>query len=1267
MKRLSKSLLLITLFCLIIFAVVLSGFRYFLPRLDNYRPEIETYLSKQFNSPVTMTQVKGEWQNFGPDIQITGLYIDNNSIEVSAEQITFSFDVWRSLLHFQLYFRELTFEQLAVNYKKPIFTGQNGDITFTEPDDISSIFLKQFDRFKLVDSRFVFLSPSGDTSTLHIPELMWLNQKNRHRAQGEVTLDTPINHYGGLKVRLDLYTKKQGALDKGQVFVTADEVDISPWLSQWVKSNSGLGEAKASLSNWIEISNGRITGSQLQIHQGEMDWRNEGRTHVLKVEDLILRMRRQENGWLADIPYTRKITMDGDEWPDGYLAVLYQPKEKQQDEAWRIRAKNIELERLSALLPLFSFLTPDVVRQWQYRQFSGMVDSFALDLAPDDFKRSAIDISWQNVAWKRWQEIPSVAHFNGHLKGTLQQGALNFALNNSEIDTAGLFKAPLNIEKGTGTVYWQHQGDSLSLWSQGIDIKATSAWVAGDFRYQKQGEHQQLSILSGVNVTDAGETWRYLPEKYVGKDLTQYLSDAIIAGNVKNGTFIFHGDPRDFPFEQHNGWFQVYTPVKQATFKYDSEWPALFDLNVNLNFMNNGLWMSSDNVQVGKATAKNLTAIIEDYNKEKIVIDADIEATGDDLKEYFLASQMATIGHTLEILKVAGKINGSLHLDIPFDGEQVVASGQVNLNNNDVTLAFMDTTLEGVTGQFRYHNDKLESDTLTANWFGQPLTFSFAGGDQRDAYQVGVDLKGQWDIGKIKGLPNDIQHKLSGFLPWHGAVSVNIPETADVNYQVDLTGQVNALQSQLAAPSTDDFKNASPIVISAKGNSEKLNVSADAQDQWSLNSEWALGEPLRLLQGNLVSSSLTLPQLNDQSRLTIALQGLQGDKWLPTLMAFSSLAPSENAIRFPTNIHISLPELNFAGQQWIAPQTEIMRADDGVKLSFSGSELRGDLFVPNTAQPWQVNITYLYFNGASPTEENKSLKMANVPDAKKAVQFSLKDIPAINFACQECWVNGLLLGNIEGAIQPRDGALLLTAGKLKNSSGELSVSGVWSEDSLGNSITKLAGKLTAPEVDEMAAYFGYIIPIVQSPLTADFSLQWHNTPWSFDLKTLNGEVNASLGKGRIEKVDVGQAGKLLRLVSFDALLRKLQFDFRDTFSDNFEYDSIKGDLTVKQGVLNAKSVAVDGVIADIAIKGQVDLLARKMDLQVVVTPEISATVGVATAFAINPIAGAAVFAASKVLGPLWSKISVIRYHVTGTVEQPKIDEVLRQLKEDQAL
>ena len=1265
MKKLPKYLLSLAVFCIIVFALVLSGLRYFLPRLDNYRPEIEAYLTKQLNSPVTITQLSGVWQNFGPDLSIEGLHIANQDANVSAKQITFSFDVWRSLLHFRPYFRELTFNQLNVDYQQPLFSGEEGDISFSEPDDISSLFFKQFERFKLIDSRFTFLTPSGAKSQLNIPELMWLNQKNRHRAQGNVTLDTSLNQYGGLNVRLDIYTNQQGAIDNGQIFINADDIDISPWLSQWVKSNSGVGEAKASLSNWIEITQGRITGSQLQIHQGEMDWHSDNAAHVLKVEDLILRMRRQENGWLADIPYTRKITMDGTQWPNGYLAVLYQPKEIANKEAWRIRAKNIELERLYALLPLFSFLTPDFVRQWQYRQFSGTVSDFALDLTPDNFAHSAIEMRWQDVAWKRWQDIPSVEHFNGQLKGSLQQGEASFALADSLIDTGDLFKAPLNIQQGKGTLYWQHQDDNLALWNHGIDIQATSAWVNGDFRYEKQGDDQQLSILSGVRVTNAGDTWRYLPERYVGKELTAYLSNAIIAGQVDNGTFIFHGDPSDFPFDNHKGWFQVYAPVKKATFKFDDQWPALFDLDINLDFKNNGLWMSADTAKVGNATASHLTAVIENYEKEQINIAANIEATGDALKDYFLHSPMVSIANTLEELQVAGIINGTLKLDIPFNGEEVLASGSVKLNHNDVKLAFMDTTLKAVSGVFRYRNDKLDSDKLTATWFNQPVNIQFTSQNNHDKYGVNVDLAGLWDIQKIAGLPTEFQQQIRGVLPWNGNVKVTIPEQGDVNYHVNLNGNINGLTSQLSAPNNQDLQNASPINITANGNSEILNITALAEQQWALNSQWQLGKTLRLLSGNLVSGDIKLPDLTQHERFSVKLNGVDGDKWLPTLMAFSSLSSSSennHAVTFPNELQISLPNLTFAGQQWNNPQTEIKLQEKGVNLLFSGSELRGELFIPKTTLPWQVNIDYLYFNGANSAS---ALKMAN-KQQNKAINFSLKDIPAINFTCQACWVNGLLLGKISGSLQQEHGKLVLNNGKLENSAGVLSVNGEWSENATGQNKTQLAGNLKAEEIDDLAAYFGYIIPITQSPFSADFDLQWHDLPWNFNLASLNGSVRSSLGKGHIEQVDVGSAGKLLRLVSFDALLRKLRFDFRDTFSDNFEFDSIKSDIAIKQGIMSADNLFIDGVIADIAIKGQVDLVKREMDLHVVVTPEISATVGVATAFAINPIAGVAVFAASKVLGPLWSKISVIRYHVTGTMEQPKIDEVLRQLKEDQA-
>ena len=105
-------------------------------------------------------------------------------------------------------------------------------------------------------------------------------------------------------------------------------------------------------------------------------------------------------------------------------------------------------------------------------------------------------------------------------------------------------------------------------------------------------------------------------------------------------------------------------------------------------------------------------------------------------------------------------------------------------------------------------------------------------------------------------------------------------------------------------------------------------------------------------------------------------------------------------------------------------------------------------------------------------------------------------------------------------------------------------------------------------------------------------------------------------------------------------------------------------MDTKDGVLHTDDTLVDGLEADIAMKGSVNLVRRELDMEAVVAPEISATVGVAAAFVVNPIVGAAVFAASKVLGPLWSKVSILRYRITGPVDKPQINEVLRQPRKD---
>ncbi|MGE2655721.1 AsmA-like C-terminal region-containing protein, partial [Escherichia coli] len=218
----------------------------------------------------------------------------------------------------------------------------------------------------------------------------------------------------------------------------------------------------------------------------------------------------------------------------------------------------------------------------------------------------------------------------------------------------------------------------------------------------------------------------------------------------------------------------------------------------------------------------------------------------------------------------------------------------------------------------------------------------------------------------------------------------------------------------------------------------------------------------------------------------------------------------------------------------------------------------------------------------------------------------------------------------------------------------------------GNERTSLKGKLRGQKIDAAAEFFGVTTPIRQSSFNVDYDLHWRKAPWQPDEATLNGIIHTQLGKGEITEINTGHAGQLLRLLSVDALMRKLRFDFRDTFGEGFYFDSIRSTAWIKDGVMHTDDTLVDGLEADIAMKGSVNLVRRDLNMEAVVAPEISATVGVAAAFAVNPIVGAAVFAASKVLGPLWSKVSILRYHISGPLDDPQINEVLRQPRKEKA-
>ncbi|WP_282498252.1 AsmA2 domain-containing protein YhdP [Pantoea stewartii] len=1271
MRQLPRVMLLLLATVIVIVALLVSALRLAMPHLDNYRSQVLEFVSDVSGANVNASQLKGKWENFGPTLQIRDLNVDMKQTgTLSIARITVALDVWQSLLHWRWQFRDLTFWQLHFNSTQPLLTSDNEKHSF-RLTQINDLFLRQFDHFDLRDSTIGFITPSGQHAELAIPKLTWLNEHTRHRAEGEVSLSSFTGQHGVVQVRLDL-NDNEGLLNDGRIWMQADDVDMRPWLGRWVRDNTRLDSARFSLAAWVTLRDGDIYAGDLLLSQGGASWQGESGPHTLNVDGLTAHLSRYKNGWVVTVPQT-KLSTDGNAWPAGHFSLFWQPQDEQMlgsnsEAEVRVRATQLALDRIAPLVPLFAPLSPALFDNWRALRPRGTIDGLALDIPLAQPEQTRFQVKWRDFSWQYWKLVPGISHLNGEATGSLNDGQAAIAMGQATVPYGDMFQAPLEIKQITGNLNWTQDKQGLTLAGHDLDIQARSLWAHGDFRYQQNSDAQpQLNILAGINVTNAGDAWRYFPTPIMGHSLTHYLSGAIKGGKVSNATLLFNGNPALFPFQHNDGMFQVWVPLRQATYAFQPGWPDLSNLDIDLNFLNNGLWMNAPLAKLGEVDARNVSAVIPDYLKEKLIINGDISGDGQQIGEYFQHTPLkSSLGAALEQLQVKGMTKGHLKLDIPLNGKDVHASGDVQMNNNSLHIKPLNTTMTHLTGQFRYNNGNLESDTLQANWFGQPIDVSFTTQENPDDFGVNVKLQADWQLAKITDIPRQISSQLAGHLPWQGEVNVTLPHKGGAHYAVQLKGDGKEVSSRLPQPLHKKAGESLPVTVNANGDLTHFDLSGSVDERHRFNSRWLLEPTLRVERGIWLNDTKTTPALPDRSGMVLNLPVLDGEAWAALLMAGEGGAASPSGehkvggATLPGNIILRSPAVSLAGQEWHDVDTTLTQEMGGkTQVKVNAKELRGQLTTSPSAA-WQVALDYLYYNPDWQGADGKNT--AASPLGQKSDQIDFSKWPAVQFQCAECWLMGQKYGRVSAGLQPKGSTLALTNGLVDTGSSRLNIQGEW-VNRPNDQRTSLKGTLQGSNINNATNWFGVNTPLRDAPFKINYDLHWRAAPWQPSAETLSGTLKTHFGKGQITDVDTGAAGQILRLLSFDALLRKLRFDFSDTFKQGFYFDSINGTAWIEDGVIRTDNLSVDGLEADIAMQGNMDLVKRRIDMEAIVTPEISASVGVATAFAINPVVGAAVFAASKVLGPLWSKISVLRYHISGPLDKPKIDEVMRKPRE----
>jgi uncharacterized protein YhdP len=168
---------------------------------------------------------------------------------------------------------------------------------------------------------------------------------------------------------------------------------------------------------------------------------------------------------------------------------------------------------------------------------------------------------------------------------------------------------------------------------------------------------------------------------------------------------------------------------------------------------------------------------------------------------------------------------------------------------------------------------------------------------------------------------------------------------------------------------------------------------------------------------------------------------------------------------------------------------------------------------------------------------------------------------------------------------------------------------------------------------------------------------WLGSPMGLHYPSLAGLIRFDMVQGQFLKIDPGM-GRLLSVLSLQALPRRLTLDFRDVFSEGFAFDAINGDAHIKEGVLETENLQMKSVLALVSLQGSVDIAKETQNLRVLVLPDLNAGGASLLAAIINPVIGAVTYLAQWVLRRPAVAAATKAYKIEGSWRAPVVTPVV---------
>jgi uncharacterized protein YhdP len=334
-------------------------------------------------------------------------------------------------------------------------------------------------------------------------------------------------------------------------------------------------------------------------------------------------------------------------------------------------------------------------------------------------------------------------------------------------------------------------------------------------------------------------------------------------------------------------------------------------------------------------------------------------------------------------------------------------------------------------------------------------------------------------------------------------------------------------------------------------------------------------------------------------------------------------------------------------------QINAAKRGDGLAAQLSSTPLNGEVvWQPqgyNGAGKVTAHLRNLYWSGEEPANPQ--------PPAVKPVAAVAqpRQLPAVEITIEDLLFKDKNIGRFELVGFPEGNDWRLRRLRITNPDGNMTGDGLWRSEQTSMQ-TRVNLLLEISNAGKILARSGYPNTVKNGSGKLIVSLNWDGQPDEFNYATLDGALKLDTGKGQFLKMDPG-FGKLLGILSLQALPKRITLDFTDVFSSGFEFDNINGNATIKRGIMQTQDLHIDGSSAKVTMKGIVNLNDETQNMHVVILPTLGSSVSMLSAFAAGPVVGLGALIVSKVLGNPLDKLMSFEYNVSGTWADPNVVKV----------